>query len=103
MLLSALKKLDLRLAFPGAGDDGSCDRLSIVRSESDGRGFLVEAFGAGSSSVTSSGSGSFSRKPALESALEDALEADLNPSKLPNVSSSLLMFDVGEGWGGPFV
>jgi len=35
MLLSALKKLDLRLPFFGAGDDGSCDRLSMVLSERD--------------------------------------------------------------------
>lgn len=104
MLLSALKKLDLRLPFPGAGDDGNCDRLSMVRSESDGRDFFVETFlGSASSSRTCSGSGSFSRKPALELALEEALEADLNPSRLPNVSSSLLVFDVDVGGGGPFV
>lgn len=35
MLLSALKKLDLRLPFFGAGDDGSCERLSMVLSERD--------------------------------------------------------------------
>lgn len=35
MLLSALKKLDLRLPFFDPGDDGSCDRLSMVLSESD--------------------------------------------------------------------
>lgn len=38
--LSAEKKLDLRLVFP-AGDDGSCDKLSTVRSDNDGRDFLV--------------------------------------------------------------
>jgi len=35
MLLSALKKLDLRLPFFGAGDEGSCERLSMVLSERD--------------------------------------------------------------------
>jgi hypothetical protein len=44
MLLSALKKLDRRLPLPGAGDDGSWDRLSIVLSESDGRLFLFSGF-----------------------------------------------------------
>lgn len=41
MLLSALKKLDLRLPFaPAAGDEGRLARLSMVRSESDGRDFF---------------------------------------------------------------
>lgn len=61
ILLSALKKLDLRLPFPPAGEDGSCERLSIVRSERDGRDFLLVA-GSGScwDSRTYSDSGSFS-------------------------------------------
>ena len=61
MLLSALKKLDLRLPFALAGDDGSWDRLSTVLSDSDGRDFFVVAAStAGSSSITLSGSGSLS-------------------------------------------
>ena len=53
MLFSALKKLDLLLGFPGAGDDGSWDRLSMVRSESDGRDFFALVFsGSGSSTST---------------------------------------------------
>lgn len=54
MLLSALKKLDLRRAFPPAGDDGSWDKLSMVLSESDGRDFFlaVACWGSGSSSMT---------------------------------------------------
>jgi hypothetical protein len=64
ILLSALKKLDLRLPFPPAGDDGSSDKLSIVLSESDGRDFFLVAAGSGRVSCSigdsSSGSGSFS-------------------------------------------
>ena len=52
--LSALKKLDLRLDLP-AGDDGSWDKLSMVRSDSDGRDFL--AIGAGGA-TSSTGEGS---------------------------------------------
>lgn len=96
MLLSALKKLDLRLPLPGAGEDGRLDRVSAVRSESDGRPFLFSGFtgliGLDKSSIAESacsGSGSLSRNPALELAREDALEADLKPSRLPSVSSSL--------------
>lgn len=96
MLLSALKKLDLRLPLPGAGEDGRLDRVSAVRSESDGRPFLFSGFtgliGLEKSSIAESacsGSGSLSRNPALELAREDALEADLKPSRLPSVSSSL--------------
>lgn len=41
ILLSWLKKLDLRcLPLPFAGEDGNCDKLSIVLSDSDGRDFL---------------------------------------------------------------
>ena len=92
MLLSPLKKLDLRLPFFGAGDDGSCDRLSIVLSESEGLLFFFCVCSgwpgwSSSSEMALSGSGSLSRKPALELAREDALEADLKPSSLPNVSS----------------
>ena len=63
MLLSALKKLDLRLPFPAAGEEGSCERLSIVRSEREGRDFLVAAISgacSGSMGDSASGSGSFS-------------------------------------------
>lgn len=63
MLLSALKKLDLRLPFPPAGDEGSWERLSMVRSERDGRDFFVVAgsgAGAGSGSTGDSASTSFS-------------------------------------------
>lgn len=53
MLLSALKKLDLRLPLPPAGEEGNCDRLSIVRSERDGRdAFLATCKGSGRSSCT---------------------------------------------------
>lgn len=42
MLLSWLKKLDLRrLPLPPAGEEGSCERLSMVLSESEGRGLLL--------------------------------------------------------------
>lgn len=97
ILLSALKKLDRRLPLPPAGDGGSCDKLSIVRSDSDGRLFLVErvlSSGSGSSWSAYSGSASFSWNPALEPALEEALDAERKPSKLPNASSSLLVFNV---------
>jgi hypothetical protein len=100
MLLSALKKLDRRRPLPGAGDDGSWDRLSTVLSESDGRLFLFSGFtgliGLDESSTavsTCSVSGSLSRNPALELAREEALEADLKPSRLPSVSSSLAGVD----------
>jgi hypothetical protein len=43
MLLSALKKLDLRLLPLAAGDDGSWDKLSMVLSDSDGRDFFFVA------------------------------------------------------------
>jgi hypothetical protein len=43
ILLSALKKLDLRRPLLCAGDEGSCARLSIVRSERDGRDFFFAA------------------------------------------------------------
>jgi hypothetical protein len=59
MLLSALKKLDLRRPLATAGDAGSWARLSTVRSESDGRDFFLVAFsGSSSSSKTWSGPGS---------------------------------------------
>jgi hypothetical protein len=106
MLLSALKKLDLRLPFPAAGDDGSCERLSIVLSESDGRLFFLSVFstcsGSGSSESAYSGLASLSRSPARELALEEARDADLKPSRLPNVSSSLPTFDEDAGRGGGF-
>jgi hypothetical protein len=106
MLLSAVKKLDLRLPFPPAGDEGSCDRLSMVRSERDGRLFFFSVFstfsGSGSLCTAYSGLASLSRNPALELALEEALEADLKPSRLPNVSSSLPAFDEEGGREGGF-
>jgi hypothetical protein len=104
MLLSALKKLDRRRPLPGAGDDGSWDRLSMVLSESDGRLFLFSGFtgltGLDESSMAVSAcsdSGSLSRNPALELAREDAREADLKPSRLPSVSSSLAETDEDDG------
>lgn len=48
MEVSPLKKLDLRLPLPPAGDWGSCDRLSIVRSDNDGRDFRGAGFEGGS-------------------------------------------------------
>lgn len=96
MELSAPKKLDLRRVLLAAGDEGSCDRLSTVLSESDGRDFFFgDVCSSGDCSNTSSDaeSGSLSRKPVLESALEDAREADLKPFRFPNVSSSLVILD----------
>jgi hypothetical protein len=105
MVLSALKKLDLRLPFPPAGEDGSWARLSMVLSESDCLlGFCFTAvWGSGESSFswTWSGSSPLSLKPALDPAREEALDADRNPFKLPNASSSLLTLD-GAGWGNTF-
>jgi hypothetical protein len=105
MLLSALKKLDLRLPFPAAGEEGSWARLSMVLSESDCLLDLifVAVWGSvsGSFSRTWSGSSSLSLKPALDPAREEALEADRNPSRLPNASSSLLTLVV-VGCGGTF-
>jgi hypothetical protein len=81
-----LKKLDLRRPFPPAGEVGNCDRLSIVRSDRDGRDFLTA--GAGSSeSASGAYCGSVSWKPARELALEDALEAERKASKSPSTSS----------------
>lgn len=96
MEVSALKKLDLRRVLLAAGDEGSCARLSTVLSESDGRDFFFrDVCDSGECSDTSSDadSSALSRKPALESALEEAREADLKPSRLPNVSSSLVVLD----------
>ena len=99
MLLSALKKLGRRLAFPTAGEDGSCDRLSMVLSDSDGRDFFLGDFsGSVALSSINSDSESLSRKPALELACDEALEADLNPSRLPSASSSLLGFRAVVAW-----
>lgn len=102
MELSALKKLDLRLAFPPAGEGGTCDKLSMVLSESDGRLFFLATLW-GSGSFSSAHSSSWSRCPALELARDDALDAERKPSKLPNASSSLLVLDEGLGCGGAFV
>jgi hypothetical protein len=102
MLLSALKKLDLRLPFPGPGEGGSVAKLSMVLSDSEGLDFFfVLCSASGSFSETRSGSSSFSLKPALDPAREDALDAERYPSKLPNASSSLTTGDWA-GCGGPF-
>lgn len=100
MVLSALKKLDLRRVLPAAGEEGSCDRLSTVRSDSEGRDFFFGDISC-STAVSSTGSccGSSSRKPAREPALDDAREAALKPSRLPRASSSLLAFEVGVSCG----
>jgi hypothetical protein len=99
MLLSWLKKLDLRpLLLPLAGEEGSWARLSTVLSDSDGRGFLLAASAASTStSGTYSGDELLSCKPACEPALEDALEAARKPSRLPSPSSSLLAIGVRSG------
>jgi hypothetical protein len=98
---SALKKLDRRLPFAPAGDGGTCERLSIVRSESEGRTFLILGF-VSSTSRSFSGiyicSGSASRKPACESARDEALEAERKPSKSPSTSSSLFILEALVGW-----
>jgi hypothetical protein len=100
MLLSWLKKLDLRpLLLPFAGEEGSWARLSMVRSESEGRDFLF----SGSSGCTSgaySGEELLSWRPALEPAREDARDAERKPLRLPNTSSSLLMLGVRTGCEG---
>lgn len=95
MELSWLKKLDLRrLVLPFAGEEGRCDRLSMVRSESEGRDFLV-----GGSSGTYSGEEELSWKPARESArepaCEEAPEADRKPSRRPRTSSLVVVVVLG--------
>jgi hypothetical protein len=93
MELSALKKLDLLLDLPPAGDDGSCDKLSMVLSDSEGRAFRAEGAGAGTAlTVSGSLSSSISGSCSLNPAREDALEAERNPSRAPNVSSSCSLF-----------
>lgn len=89
MLLSPLKKLDLRLPFFGAGEVGICDRLSMVRSESEGRLSLLWRLSGCSepSEMTLPGSWSFSWKPVLELARDEAREAELKPSRRLSVSS----------------
>lgn len=88
MDLSPLKKLDLRLVLLPAGDEGSCERLSIVLSDRDGRAFLGAGFAASVSfSCSRTCSTSSSRNPALEPARDDAREAERNPSKSPSTSS----------------
>lgn len=86
MLLSALKKLDRRLVLLPAGDEGSWERLSIVRSDNEGRDFRGVPC-SGSLLMAKSCSASSSREPSLDPALEEALEDERNPSKLPNASS----------------
>jgi hypothetical protein len=103
MVLSWLKKLDLRrLPLPFAGEEGSCDRLSMVLSDSDGCDFLLTT-SSDSTSGTYSGEELLSWKPALEPALEDAPEAERKPPKLPRTSSSLLMLGVRSGCEGVLV
>lgn len=48
-----LKKLGLLRVFPATGEEGSCDRLSIVLSDKDGRDFLRPEGGASPSSFSS--------------------------------------------------
>lgn len=102
MLLSPLKKLDLRGPFFGAGEDGICARLSMVLSESEGRLSCPWRLPSGSepSERIPSCSGSLSRCPALELAREDALEADLKPSSRPSASSGPPGTDAGVGRDG---
>jgi len=85
--LSALKKLDLRLVLLAAGEEGSCDRLSTVLSESEGRDFLGAGCTGSASSSSGVYSGSFSRNPALEPAREEARDAERKASRLPSTSS----------------
>jgi hypothetical protein len=100
MLLSWLKKLDLRrLPLAPAGEDGRCERLSMVLSDSDGRSFLLAA-SSWSVSGTYSGDELLSWKPAREPAREEALEAERKPSKLPRTSSWLVMLGVRSGCEG---
>jgi hypothetical protein len=95
MELSALKKLDLRLVLLTAGEEGNCDKLSTVLSESEGRDFLGACMvGSASSSSGNGYSGSFSRNPARELACEDALDAERNASRSPSTSSPDDVFDV---------
>lgn len=103
MAPSWLKKLDRRrLPLPPTGEEGRFDRLSIVLSDSDGRGFLWAA-SSGSTSGRNSGEELLSWKPALEPALEEALEAERKPSRLPNTSSCLVMLGVRTGCEGVLV
>lgn len=83
--LSAPKKLDLRLPFLPAGDEGRCERLWMVRSESEGRGVSLES----SPALSDTNSLSLSLHPALDPALEDAREAERKSSRLPSASSSV--------------
>lgn len=100
MLLSWLKKLDLRaLLLPFAGEEGSWARLSIVRSEREGRDFLLSA-PSGRTSGAYSGEELLSWKPALEPAREEARDAERKPSRLPSSSCSLVMLGVRSGCEG---
>lgn len=100
MELSWLKKLDLRrLPFPFAGEEGSMDRLSTVLSDREGRVVRL-AKCSGCASGRYSGEELLSSRPACEPAREDALEADLKPSRLPRASSSLLVLRVRRGCEG---
>lgn len=56
ILLSTLKKLDFLTELP-IGEDGSCCKLSIVRSDSDMRDFLGVLMGASAIMVSSPSSG----------------------------------------------
>lgn len=48
-----LKKLGLRRPLPPAGEEGNCARLSMVRSDKDGRDFLTTGAGAGAGASSS--------------------------------------------------
>ena len=48
-----LKKLGLLRVLPAAGEEGSCDKLSIVLSDRDGRDFLTPDGGISPSSFPS--------------------------------------------------
>lgn len=91
-----LKKLDLLRPLLPAGDEGSWDRLSIVRSDREGRDCPTAGLWA-STSFSNAYSDSFPLNPARELAREDALEADRNASKSPSTSVSFVPV---EGFGG---
>lgn len=94
MLLSGLKNPEFLRPFT-AGEDGRCDRLSMVRSTNDGlEDFEARVCGSVRSSLVYSGSPS--RNPARDEARDD----ERNPSKSPKPSSSrfmLLLDGVGDG------
>jgi hypothetical protein len=93
--LSGEKKLDLLRPFC-LGDAGICAKLSIVRSDRDGRDFLDAGRSTSPSSAWKVVAGSGSLKPCLEEALEEHREDDRNPSSEPSPSFSCVpLFVVG--------